>query len=259
MILHQLELIVLVSMITTWNSCHCFTCHSENFLIRNGFSIGFVRNRRRVKVLHPLHMSSSIMGESTGTDEWMNEVESKLREIVTQKKDSTVTLRNQSLVDRINDLVEQRAEARRQRNYAQADEIRDQIMNLEVIQDNQLLQIMMEDIPYKQGGGSTWSVVWMGDEDKCDPKDAAVINGKNVQQNDNNDNDNKSVIQLAHMALGLAVHASSVVARDEYDIQMIEFFQKELATITNQALVSSSIFSILHPSIIPFQRFLNEN
>ena len=245
--LYHLELFVLLSMMAIWNNCHCFICHSERFPIRNGYSIRFVRDkeeRQEIKVSHPLYISSSIMGESNN-DELIYEIESELREIVNKRKVSTVvTLKNQSLVDKINDLVEQRAEARRQQNYAKADDIRQELMTLEIIQDDKLLQIMIEDIPYKQGGGSTWSLLWMGDEERCSDEDSALMDDMNVQQNHNDDK--KSIIQLAHMALGLAIHASSVVARHEYDNKTIDFFQKELASITNQALVSFFFFSLTH-------------
>lgn len=106
----------------------------------------------------------------------------------------------------INNLVERRSEARKQKNYQLADSILRQLKSLETGDTLQKVirpgyKLFLTDIPLSKGGGSVWHI-----------KLAVPFlpTPAHINENIKEENDEKfTVLQLAHMALGLAIISSS--------------------------------------------------
>lgn len=88
------------------------------------------------------------------------------------------------VMDMLSELVQKRAQARWQGDYAQADELRHELDDLD-LPDGYF--ISLQDVPRKDGGGSSWSLVRNTTE--------MLLEGT-------------TVLQLAHAALGLALASS---------------------------------------------------
>jgi len=106
----------------------------------------------------------------------------------------------------IHNLVEQRSEARKQKNYQLADSILRQLKSLET--GNTLKSVIrpgyklfLTDIPLSKGGGSVWHIK---------PVVPFLPTSAHINEDRKEENDEKcTVLQLAHMALGLAIISSS--------------------------------------------------
>jgi SAM-dependent methyltransferase len=88
------------------------------------------------------------------------------------------------LMDILSELVQRRAQARWQGNYGQADELRNELDDIDLPDG---YSISLQDVPRKDGGGSSWSLVRNTTE--------LLLEGT-------------TVLQLAHAALGLALASS---------------------------------------------------
>ena len=91
--------------------------------------------------------------------------------------------------EEIQQLIDQRSKARWVGDYTLADIIRDQIQNLTIQPDN--YEISIQDIPRKDGGGSSWTI---------EPTQPSSQHPPTI--------DGPTVLQLAHTALGLAIESS---------------------------------------------------
>lgn len=87
--------------------------------------------------------------------------------------------------NKLQQLVEERSQARWEGKFAHADLLREQIQNMELPKN---VEVVVSDIPRKEGGGSTWKLVRRREAQP--PMEG------------------ETVLQLAHAALGLAVESS---------------------------------------------------
>lgn len=111
----------------------------------------------------------------------------------------------------IKSLVQQRSQARREKNYTHADFILHQLESLSSPENNGNVirpgyKIFLKDIASHQGGGTTWDIL---------PTVPLLLSSQHPPPKDNIDSSAKgekescTVLQLAHMALGLAIIASN--------------------------------------------------
>lgn len=221
-----IKLLVSILLICRWYRAGCFAFT---------FSISQLGSIKLFKLTKPYAIPTKLRNNARNggslsfsvqnEESYLNEVETRLREIIRRKEH--FELKNQTLIDTIDELVKQRSIARSEQKYEQADKIRDQIMGLDLCGDEQTYELLIKDIPFKEGGGSTWSVILSDSREKMDDE----------LKNCHSDKEgNFSVIQLAHMALGLKVYASSLIARIGYNTEAIDYFQQELVNLGNQAL-----------------------
>jgi hypothetical protein len=112
---------------------------------------------------------------------------SRIRQIVLFSSSiDPATIFSQQQVHQLDNLVNERSEARWIGNYTHADLVRDEIQSL----GNEQFEIVVTDLPRSAGGGSLWKLV---------PTESLIQ--KNILEG-------STILQLAHAALGLAVESS---------------------------------------------------
>ena len=120
---------------------------------------------------------------------------------------------SEDIVHQITKLVEERGDARWNGNYEKADQLKGQILDIQLPEG---LELHLEDLSRSQGGGSTWKVVL-----SCPKEEASTSRSLG-------DKSSPSVLQLAHAALGLAVSCSKTTTPEGIK-------QEKLLELVNQA------------------------
>lgn len=154
------------------------TCRHMNIIVCFSASKYLLRSSSRNFLLK---LSDNIVGDDISLE----------RKIPHQPESDELESLRVEIFNQVDALVKRRADARCCQNYDLADEIRDEI-NLKVnIPEG--YKLVLKDIPLKEGGGTRW---WV-EVDVTNDSSSGDGNGSNV-------------LQLAHKALGLAVHASDL-------------------------------------------------
>jgi hypothetical protein len=119
--------------------------------------------------------------------------------------ESVLRLLDETTVQRIDCLVQERSTARWQGNYTIADDLKSQIIDFSGIPDGN--EIVLQDIPRSLGGGSKWNIMYTKNI-----YDQELLLGP-------------TILQLAHAAMGLAVEnnqQTQTPKRQEYRQKFLE-------------------------------------
>ena len=125
--------------------------------------------------------------------------------------ESVLRLLNESTVQRIDCLVQERSVARWQGNYTIADDLKSQIIDFSDIPAG--YEIVLKDIPRGSGGGSRWNLIHTKEI-----YDEELLSGP-------------TILQLAHAAMGLAVENN----QQKQTLQRKQYRQKSLESLVDKA------------------------
>ena len=157
------------------------------------------------------------LGVANNCGEDINTLVSNPYEDLRKKHLRTLNEKYEDLYPTIDPLVVERAECRQAQKYQQADELRSRI---DAIAFNLLPEgycISITDIPLREGGGSKWNVT--------------TVNGTFLEETNKKNKTENNVLQLAHKALGLAVHCSNMKAQGrgyDYSNEMNQIVQESI-------------------------------
>ena len=124
---------------------------------------------------------------------------------------------DESTIQRIQNLVQERSEARTQGNYTLADDLKSRIINFPGIPVGH--KIVLQDIPRSSGGGSKWNLVHTKDI-----YDKTLLSAP-------------TILQLAHAAMGLAIEYNEQAHTPQRERQR----QKSLESIVESAKVRLAV------------------
>ena len=168
----------------------------------------------------PFHCSSHVSLKSTHTNYASLRSSSQALnpyEIERQQQEKLANELRLSISLKIEPLVQKRADARSLQNYELADSLRDEIDQKAIDLLPSGYKLVIIDIPYNDGGGSTWSI------ETTDTFETNVLSDQD-----------KNVLSLAHQALGLAIHASTLRGRG----LLFQSYEKELNKIVESTLTA---------------------